>query len=249
MKIGAQFFTVRDFCKNLNGLSESLKKVADIGYKTVQISGVCDYEPQWLRDELAKNGLKCVLTHKPLAVLKDSKKVCEDHRIFGCKNIGLGWYGYSGENPDDNYPRFKEIFTPIAKGIKENGGYFMYHNHDQEFIKLDGKAILHHIAEDFAPDELGFTLDTFWIQAGGANPAEYVEQFAGRIPCIHLKDYAYGRKMAVVGEGNINFDKVIAAAEKSAVEYLLVEQDDCYGENPFDCLKRSYDYLKAMGLE
>ena len=42
MKIGAQFYTVRDFCKTKEGLFESLKKVADIGYTAVQLSGVCD---------------------------------------------------------------------------------------------------------------------------------------------------------------------------------------------------------------
>jgi len=63
MKLGAQFYTLRDNCQDLNGLSESLKKVADIGYTTVQISGVCPYEPEWMRDELKKNGLECALTH------------------------------------------------------------------------------------------------------------------------------------------------------------------------------------------
>ena len=37
MKIGAQLYTVRDFCKTLDGFSETLKKVADIGYTTVQV--------------------------------------------------------------------------------------------------------------------------------------------------------------------------------------------------------------------
>ena len=31
-------------------------------------------------------------------------------------------------------------------------------------------------------------------------------------------------------------------------EYLLVEQDDCYGEDPFECLRVSYQNLKARGL-
>ena len=61
MQIGAQFYTVREFCKDLNGLSESLKKVADIGYKTVQISGVCGYEAEWMKEELRKNGLTAML--------------------------------------------------------------------------------------------------------------------------------------------------------------------------------------------
>ena len=60
MKIGAQLFTVHDFCKDLDSFAESLKKVADIGYKTVQVSGTCAYEPEWLKEELKKNGKKKV---------------------------------------------------------------------------------------------------------------------------------------------------------------------------------------------
>ena len=35
MQIGAQFYTIRDFCKTPEDLALSLRKVADIGYKTV----------------------------------------------------------------------------------------------------------------------------------------------------------------------------------------------------------------------
>lgn len=45
MRIGAQFYTVRDFCKTTEALAETLKKVADIGYEYVQISGTCAYDP------------------------------------------------------------------------------------------------------------------------------------------------------------------------------------------------------------
>ena len=45
-----------------------------------------------------------------------------------------------------------------------------------------------------------------------------------------------------------NFDRVFEAAEQAGTEYMMVEQDDCGGEDPFACLKRSYDYLKAAGF-
>ena len=125
----------------------------------------------------------------------------------------------------------------------------MYHNHHFEFIKMNGKTILESICEDFSPEELGITLDTFWVQMAGGDPAAWLEKLSGRVPCIHLKDMAYGNKMAVIGEGNMNFDRIFEKAEKSGTEYMLVEQDDCYGENPFDCLKRSYDFLKSRGFE
>ena len=95
---------------------------------------------------------------------------------------------------------------------------------------------------------MGFTLDTYWVQAGGGDPAQWLEMLKGRIPAIHLKDFAFGRKMAVVGEGNINFDRVFEKAEAGGTQYMLVEQDDCGGEDPFECLRRSYLYLKACGF-
>ena len=245
MEIGAQFYTIRDFCKNTDDFAESLKKVADIGYKNVQISGTCELDPEWLKNELNKNGLKCVLTHTPSdKLLADPADVARDHDIFGCKYVGLGWFDFN-ESSCDNF--IKE-YGPVARALKNHGRDFLYHNHDQEFKKENGKLIIERLAEITAPDEMGFTLDTFWVQAGGGDPAQWLERLSGRVPCIHLKDYAYGRKMAVIGEGNINFDRVFEKAESAGTEYMLVEQDDCNGEDPFDCLKRSFEYLKSRGF-
>jgi sugar phosphate isomerase/epimerase len=124
----------------------------------------------------------------------------------------------------------------------------MYHNHAMEFAKTEGKTILQQLAERTDSAKMGFTLDTYWVQVGGGDPAQWIERLSGRVPCIHLKDYSLGAKMAVVGEGNINFDRVFETAEKAGTRYMLVEQDNCNGEDPFDCLRRSYEFLRSRGF-
>ena len=249
MQIGAQFYTIRDFCKTPDDLALSLKKVADIGYKTVQISGTCPYDPQWLKEQLDANGLKCVLTHIAADRLQaDAAAVAKDHDVFGCDYVGLGAYGFK-EEKGENLDGFVNIYTPVAQTLKDGGKYFMYHNHAHEFKKENGRLILSQIAERMPVDLMGFTVDTYWVQVGGSDPAQWIEKLSGRVPCIHLKDCAYGQQMAVVGEGNINFDRVFEKAEAAGTKYMLVEQDNCNGEDPFDCLRRSYLYLKANGFE
>ncbi len=249
MKIGAQLYTVRGSTQTLEGFAEALKKVADIGYKTVQVSGTCAFPADWLKERLKENGLECAVTHTPPErLLGEPEKVAEEHRIFGCRYAGLGWNAFKlseGDTPEE----FIKKFRPAAKALKENGVTFMYHNHDQEFQKVGGRRIIELLMEAFPEDEMGFIVDTFWVQAAGGDPAEWIRTFSGRSPCIHLKDYSYGRKFAAIGEGNMNFDAIFRAAEESGVEYMLVEQDDCYGEDPFDCLKRSYEYLRSKGFE
>ena len=245
MIIGAQMFTVRDYTKNLDDFSETLKRIADIGYTTVQVSGVCSYEPEWLAAELKKSGLRCVITHTSLEkMVENPLQVVNNHNVFDCKYIGIGGYSFA----DSSVAEFKEKFTPVVKTYCENGKYLMYHNHNGEFKKENGIVLMDQIAAAFSPEEMGFTLDTYWVQAGGGNPAEWIEKLSGRVPCIHLKDYLFDAKMAPIGVGNINFDRVFEAAQKAGTEYMLVEQDDCYDENPFDCLKKSYEFLKAQGF-
>lgn len=249
MKIGAQMYTTRQTCQDLQGFADTLSRIADIGYQTVQVSGTCSFEADWLKAQLERTGLRCVLTHTPPArLLGELDQVLADHSTFGCDYIGLGYWAFDPER-DMSYEKFMQTWPAVAQAVRDGGKYFMYHNHDREFIKRDGKTILQHLAEEIPADIMGFTLDTFWVQAGGGDPAQWLERLAGRIPCIHLKDYAYGRAMAVVGEGNINFDRVFEKAEQGGTKYLLVEQDDCHGEDPIECLRRSYLYLKSCGLD
>ena len=247
MQIGAQFYTIRDFCKTPESLSESLRKIADIGYTTVQLSGTCPYDPQWMAQELSKNGLKCVITHTaPQKLTEETEQVCRDHDIIDCRYVGLGSYRF--DDAQCTVDSFLQTYAPVMDKLSAAGKYFMYHNHAMEFAKTEGKTILQQLAERTDSAKMGFTLDTYWVQVGGGDPAQWIERLNGRVPCIHLKDYSLGAKMAVVGEGNINFDRVFEMAEKADTRYMLVEQDNCNGEDPFDCLRRSYEFLLSRGF-
>ncbi|MBR5059692.1 MAG: sugar phosphate isomerase/epimerase [Clostridia bacterium] len=252
MRTGAQLYTVRDYCRDPGSFRETLKRIADIGYEFVQVSGTCAYEAGWLAEALAETGLKCVLTHYDGERIRtDTGKVIDEHLVFGCGLIGVGSLPGGFGEPDAFENFIREYKTP-AKKIAGRGLYFMYHNHQFEFAKdKNGLRGLEKLAEGFSPDEMGFTLDTYWIQFAGADPAQWIRDLSGRVPAIHLKDMAVTdgkQRMAAVGDGNINFGRILYEAENAGTEYLLVEQDDCGGEDPFECLKRSRRRLESWGL-
>lgn len=257
MKIGVQLYTLRNGTKNLEDFSETLKRVADIGYTTVQVSATCPYEPEWLKEELDKNGLSCVLTHtKPQEMLDDPIEVCRKHDVFGCKHIGIGIMPRKegqAEIDEECYDTFVKNFLPVAKTFREQGHKLFYHNHHIEFARsANGMVYFDRLLEDFSPDLLGITYDTYWAQYSGVEPSEHLKKLVGRAECIHLKDLTIvgkEQRMAPVGHGNMNFEKIINVAESIGTQYLLVEQDNCYDEDPFDCVKKSYEYLTSLGLK
>lgn len=251
MKIGAQLYTVRDFCRTLDDFSETLKKLADIGYTTVQVSGTCPYEAQWLDEQLKKNGLTCDITHFDYnKIVNDTENTIAFHKAFGCRYIGLGY----PPNGAAGYPNLKTQMKLPAQKIHEAGLQFCYHNHDIEYKnKLeDGRILMHHMSEDFTPEEMCFTLDTYWVKAGGYDVVEEINRLSGRLPVVHYKDMLLdGDKMLMsyIGGGNtMDFEKITEAFIAAGTTLAYVEQDDCNGEDPFVCLKKSYDYLKSIGL-
>ncbi len=255
MKIGAQLFTIHDYAKDLDGFAESLKKVADIGYTSVQVSGTCAYEPEWLKEQLDKNGLTCDLTHTPFdRMVEMPETVVAEHKIFNCKYIGVGSMPRIFENPGDKsvWEDFSKKAVKVGEEFKKSGAYLMYHNHDREFFSYDGERCIDYLAREIAPDLMGFTLDTHWVKAGGYDPVETLKALKGRLPCVHFKDLTHvdgERRFAPIGAGELDFDAIIKTCEDLNVEFAFVEQDNCYGEDPFKCLKQSYDYLKSRGLK
>jgi len=253
MQIGAQLWTVHNHTKTLEGFSETLKKVAAIGYKSVQVSGTCPYDPAWLRDELAKNDLVCAITHISADRFFEEgcAKVVADHAIFGCKNIGLGSMPPYAEDMWERYKIFREKMIPVAKEIRDLGAKLHFHNHYQEFQGVFAeKSAIDWMLEDFPEDALDFTLDIGWAHWGGADVLKLIEKLNGRLSRIHLKDYldeipegfeenrVYLRP---IYEGKLDYDAYINALAKTDCEYMLVEQDRCYDEDDFECLRRSYE--------
>lgn len=91
MKIGAQLFTLRNYIQNEKDLRFTLKKVAEMGYQTVQISGIGPIKPEIVREACDEQGLQIVLTHSnPERILHDTDALIREHDIMGCDYIGLG---------------------------------------------------------------------------------------------------------------------------------------------------------------
>ncbi|CAN5447113.1 sugar phosphate isomerase/epimerase [soil metagenome] len=254
-QIAAQLYTLRDFCKTPADIAASLKKVRQIGYEAVQVSGIGKIDPAELQSILKNEGLTCCVTHTGIDRLKaEPEAVVAEHKLWDCHYTAIGGFGW-GEQTTATWIENAKNLSAVASTLAKMGLPVGYHNHSHELSKYNGKTGLDIILETF--DKLvWFEIDTYWITHGGGDPIAWINKVAGRIPCIHLKDMAiafdgkqYNQQMAPVGEGNLNFPGIIEAAKKAGTKWFIVEQDNCNGRDPFECLASSFKYLKSLGLK
>ena len=249
MKIGAQLFTLRDFAKTAEERNDTLKKVADIGYKYVQVSGFGDYDPAEIKASCDQYGLSIELTHYNFdKILNETQATIEAHKIMGCNRIGIGSMpkDYRETGLEGVRQFLKDIEKP-ATMMRENGMQFEYHNHGFEFEKYEDKSLFDVLVYEGKPELLKFILDTYWVQYGGKNPEKKIRELKGRIDVCHFKDMKMReqeQRFAAIGDGNLDWDAIIKACEETGIEFAMIEQDKTYDESPFDELKRSYDFLK-----
>jgi len=248
MKIGAQLYTVREHTQTAKDFAATIKKIADIGYKYVQISAIGPIPAQDVADICKSSDIKIAITHtNPTRIKDETEAVIAEHRIMGADYIGIGMMPGDYQRDTEGVRRFIADFTKAAEKIRSSGMTLMYHNHDFEFEKYDGKLMIDYLVDEIP--HIGFTLDTYWVQAGGADPAAWIKKLAGRVDVLHLKDMAIAgdkQLMAEVGEGNLNWESIFAVCKQAGVKYAMVEQDDCYGTDPFLCLEKSLININAM---
>ena len=250
LKLGAQLYTVRQYTQNEKDFAETMKKIAAIGYKYAQVSGIGgDISPYSIKKIAEDNNIKVILTHTSPARIKDeTEKVIEDHDIFNCDGIGIGGM-FGHERTEDGYKKFIDDFSPAVEKIKQSGKVFLYHNHRFEFEQYNGKTGMDILLEN--TDKYGFklTFDTYWAQAGGIDPAEFMKKNCDRIYATHLKDMTVINDkidMTEVCTGNMNFKRILKVSEKNNIFWHFVEQDEVRMD-AFDSMKISFDNLMATG--
>lgn len=249
--IAAQLYTLRDFCKNEVDLKRSLLKVKEIGYQAVQVSGVGPIAPEKIKEIADEAGLSICATHVSFDAIKnDFEQTVRTHKLWNCSYVGLGGLPEQYRTSAEGYSAFAKEMSEIGKRLQDQGLQFIYHNHQFEFEKFDGRTGMDILREESDQSAFGFELDTYWVQVGGVNPVDMIHRVKGRMAVVHLKDLAIiGREQifAEVGEGNMNFDAIIQACRETGVEWYVVEQDVCR-RDPFESLAISFNNLASRAI-
>lgn len=245
-QVAAQLYTLRDQCKTESDIASTLKRVANIGYQAVQASGLGPISESKLLQLCRDNGLALCATHESLASLLDTPdQIIERLNTLECKHTALGSPGGVDLGSLDGVMDYCRRVDVVAQKFVQAGISLSHHNHHFEFRKLEGKPVLQIVLEN--TENLTFEVDTYWVQYGGANPTSFVELCAGRLPLLHLKDYAINAEnnpyFAEIGQGNLEFPAIIAAAERGGCKWFIVEQDTTPGD-PFDSLQISFNTIR-----
>ena len=247
--LGAQLYTVRAFTQTPEDIERTRRKIKEIGFNTIQISGFGYIEPQRLADLVRELELDVCVTHTPFDRLQnDLDAVIQEHRLIGCDTIGLGAMPAQYQSSKEGAQQFIADIRPIADHIREEGLTFAYHNHNFEFQRYDGRLVMDMLIEDTDPDAFHFILDTFWLQMGGVNPPDYIRKVAGRMKVCHFKDFAVDHMKPIfseIGLGNLDLKECFRACEDAGVKAIVIEEDEC-PRDPFDCLAVSLRNLKAI---
>ena len=251
-RIGAQGYTIRDFIKTPEDFEESLRKLHEIGYQTIQLSGLGPIPAETVRDLCKKYRIEPVCTHKgEKDYLENLDETIKFHQTIGCKIAGIGSMG-SYDKTAEGVRKFVKDFTPVCNALKAEGLTFAYHNHAFDFIKDNGKYLLDIIIEE---SNFDLILDVYWVAFSGIDPAKLIRKLGSRARIIHFKDLAccsedgVGNKveMTEVMNGNLDWDSIIEACEEAGCQAAMVEQDICKGD-PFESLRISYNNLKTKGF-
>ena len=242
-QIAAQLWTVRNFLKTPGDIAATLAKIKKSGFDAVQLSGLGPIDDLELVKILDGEGLICCATHEDGAwIVNETDAVIEHLRRINCKYTAYAWPHIIPESAGEAKELAARLESAAVK-MAAAGQILTYHNHDIEFMKLDGRLLLDHLYDN-APHLQG-ELDTYWVQAGGDNPTSWINKLKGRLPLLHLKDYGIIDRHAVmmpIGSGNLEWRCILPAAESAGTEWFIIEQDVCQID-PFDSLKLSLDFL------
>ena len=187
--IGLQLYSVRDDLeKDFEG---TLRKVKALGYDTVEFAGLFGHSAEEVRSLCKEIGLVPLSAHVPFVdMMNDPDGVLKVYADIGCKFVVIP---YLTEEYRPGQPKFQEVIDGaklLGEKAKALGMQLCYHNHDFEFVKLNGEYALDILYKEVPADILETEVDTCWVKVAGEDPSAYLRKYTGRAHIVHLKDFA-----------------------------------------------------------
>lgn len=240
LKLGIQLYTVREVLKT--DYKGTIKALADIGFKGLEGgSHFGGMEPEEALEFFNSLGMKVCGFHMPLDELMNPES--KHYKVASLMGTPCVTISLCGEVEKDWLGTIEKV-AKAGQVSASKGFIFTYHNHADEFKKIDGEYALDLLYRKTDPKEVQAELDTYWIKKGGEDPVAYIKKYAGRLPQLHLKDMdPEDQSFTELGAGLMDMPAIFEAAKEAGTEWIIYEQDTCKG-NPIDSCKISYDAIK-----
>ena len=245
-KIGLQLYTVRNELEK--DFAGTLAKVATLGFLEVEFAGYFKHTPQEIKTILAHYKLSAPSAHISTAALRGNlQEEIEAAEAIGHQYLVCGYVPAEERRSLDDYKILVDLLNGAGERLKKVGIQFAYHNHDFEFMVLEGKLPYDMILVGTDPQMVKMEMDLYWITKAGQDPLKYFSAHPGRFPLVHVKDMDSTPRhfFTEVGQGTIDFKKIFAAAQKAGVNHYFVEQDET-PVSPFSSIDLSINYLRRL---
>jgi len=208
---GIQLYTVRD--EMSQDPAGTLRKVAAIGYREVEIAGLYGMTPAQLGAMLADAGLQCRSGHLVFLGQLEIDKVIADALELGLQYLvaPVPWKrDPSTVQPDaeggpyafiigmvnsmtlDDWKWNADLLNKVGEQVRKAGLRFAYHNHNFEFRSYDGVVGFDELARLTEPDLVHFELDPGWARVAGFDPVEVLTRLGSRARLLHVRDFQFG---------------------------------------------------------
>ncbi len=253
--VGIQLYTIRDAMSA--DTPGSLKKVSDLGYKNLELAGYSNgefygYTPAEFKKMVNDLGMDIISSHTQVEAagitLENAKLMADAHAELGVKYCIQPWVN-DEDRQVETYKKMIAEWNKVGAIMKERGIQFGYHNHNFEFDTLDGLVPYYDLfMPELDADLVTMELDLFWASKAGQDPVEMFNKYPGRFQLLHMKDMrtneepfynVYKEDVCSVGEGVIDFKRILTSKETAGTKYLFVEDDNQGNGKPFEGIETS----------
>jgi sugar phosphate isomerase/epimerase len=254
--VGLQLYTVRTILPEKP--AETLNAIDAIGYREAEAT-FAGLDKIW--GALTATRLKPVSIHLDSALLSKGSDDEIARTMDGLKQKGFSYAVYPYLPPAERGGL--DAIKKLAAGLNRAGEKahaaglnFCYHNHAFEFEPMEGTLPFQVLMDNTDKKNVGLEMDVFWVSVAGHDPVEMLGKYAGRVPLLHLKDKASGTPVMYkesvartafkeVGNGVLDWPKILRAASAAGVQHYFVEQDQTPGD-PIDSLRQSFNFISKL---
>jgi len=225
--------TIRHALTDTADAADVFKRVAAIGYQSVVLSALPGFEDAHLRRLLDDAELPVVNLHVPSHIVRnDPEQLLRRMNTFGCSLATYSWPADVDWLDVESIRRLIRDLRATSDILQSCGRSLAIRHHAFELARHGDATVLDHILE--ACPALLVEPSTYWLALCGCSTVRFLQRHANRVPILLLQDLRGNEHNQAtfedLGEGNLNFGPIIAAAREIGCRVLAVEKDEHLGD-------------------